>query len=147
MSDDDLDLKPTGNELPADLFQLTVSQLKKVAKANNVAVSGTRKADIIFMLKEAGVTDANGVDLKEEPKSSVVADDEKKSEAKSVKGGPDIVISKIAVYSEKNRFSSDFGRIEKGYNIVSPAQKDFWLKFPGVREATPKEVAKYYGVK
>ena len=147
MSNDDFDLKPTGNELPKDLFNLTIAQLRKLAKDNNVAVSGTRKADIIFMLKEAGITDASGIEPEPEEAPKVIADDAKKSEAKNVKGEPTTVISKIAVYSEKNRFNSEHGRIQRGYNIVSAAQKDFWLKFPGVREATPKEVAKYYGVK
>lgn len=145
MSTDDIDTKPTGNELPADLFQLTISQLKKVAKHHNVSVVGTRKADIIFMLNEAGIKSADGVTFDEEPSDMVV--EPKKEQPKNVKGEQIIATTKIAVYSEKNRFSSEFGRIERGYNIVSPAQKDFWLKFPGVREATPKEVAKYYGVK
>lgn len=145
MSTDDLDIKPTGNELPADLFKLTVNQLKRVAKHHNVSVIGTRKADIIFMLNEAGIKNADGVTFDEEPPSTAV--ETKKEEPENVKGEQIIVTTKIAVYSEKNRFNTEFGRIDKGYNIVSPAQRDFWLKFPGVREATPKEVAKYYGVK
>lgn len=145
MSTDDIDTTPSGKELPADLFKLTIAQLKKVAKHNNVAVAGNRKADIIFMLNEAGIHDANGVSFDEEPPKTVV--ETKKEQVENVKGEPIIETTKIAVYSEKNRFSSDFGRLQRGYNIVSPAQKEFWLKFAGVREATPKEVAKYYGVK
>ena len=145
MSIDDIDTKPSGNELPADLFKLTMAQLKKVAKHHNVAVVGTRKADIIFMLNEAGIKDASGVSFDEEPSKPVV--EPKKEQVENVKGEQTTVITKIAVYSEKNRFNSEFGRLQKGYNIVSPAQKEFWLKFAGVREATPKEVAKYYGVK
>lgn len=144
MSIDDIDTAPTGKELPADLFKLTVAELKKVAKHNNVSVSGTRKADIIFMLNEAGITNAEGVDFNDVVEPVVEAKKERKT---TVGEKPHIETGKIALYSEKNRFSSDFGRIEKGYTIVTPAQKDFWIRFPGVREATPKEVAKYYGVK
>lgn len=146
MSDDDLFDKPNGTELPKELFGLSVSQLKKVAKHHNVSVVGTRKADIIFMLNEAGITNAEGVDLDEPTAAEKNVKPKKESEENKKEKQP-ILTGKIAIYSEKNRFNSDFGRIERGYTIVSPAQRDFWLKFPGVREATPKEVAKYYGVK
>lgn len=134
-------------ELSKDLFSLTISQLRQVAKDNNVQVFGTRKADIIFMLQEAGITSADGVEPVEEPTP------EEKPKAKKVEKEAKVkeitVTEKIALYSERNLASSEFGRLNVGYNIVTPAQKDFWLKAKPkvVREATPKEVAKYYGVK
>lgn len=148
MSNDDdlLDFAPTGKELPKDLFNLTVSQLRQLAKAKGVSVSGTRKADIIFMLQEAGVTSSEGVELSDDVEPEIVKPS-KKDHPISPKGSNPIEIGKIAIYSERNRFNSEYGRIEKGYNIVSVKAKDFWTKFDGVREATPKEVAKYYGVK
>lgn len=148
MSNDDdlLDFVPTGKELPKDLFNLTVSQLRQLAKAKGVSVSGTRKADIIFMLQEAGVTSSEGVELSDDVEPEIVKP-LKKDQPISPKGSNPIEIGKIAIYSERNRFNSEYGRIEKGYNIVSVKAKDFWVKFDGVREATPKEVAKYYGVK
>lgn len=146
-NDDDLiDLAPTGKELPKDLFNLTISQLRQLAKVKGVSVSGTRKADIIFMLQEAGVTSSEGVELSEDVEPEIVKPS-KKDQNISPKGSSHIEIGKIAIYSERNRFNSEYGRIEKGYNIVSVKAKDFWTKFDGVREATPKEVAKYYGVK
>lgn len=146
-NDDDLiDLAPTGKELPKDLFNLTISQLRQLAKAKGVSVSGTRKADIIFMLQEAGVTSSEGVELSDDVEPEIVKPS-KKDQPISPKGSNPIEIGKIAIYSERNRFNSEYGRIEKGYNIVSVKAKDFWVKFDGVREATPKEVAKYYGVK
>jgi hypothetical protein len=148
MSNDDdlLDFVPTGKELPKDLFSLTLSQLRQLAKAKNVSVSGTRKADIVFMLQEAGVTSSEGVELSDDVEPEITKPS-KKERPISPKGSNPIEIGKIAIYSERNRFNSEFGRIERGYNIVSVNAKDFWVKFDGVREATPKEVAKYYGVK
>ena len=148
MSNDDdlLDFVPTGKELPKDLFNLTISQLRQLAKAKGVSVTGTRKADIVFMLQEAGITSSEGVELSEEAEPEIVKPS-KKDQNISPKGSSPIETGKIAIYSERNRFNSEYGRIDKGYNIVTEKQKKFWTKFDGVREATPKEVAKYYGVK
>lgn len=134
-------------ELSKDLFSLTISQLRQLAKDNNVPVVGTRKADIIFVLQEAGINSTEGLEIKEEPK--VEEKPRAKKVEKEVKEEEITATKNLALYSERNLSSAEFGRLNVGYNIVSPAQKDFWLNLkPGVvREATPKEVAKYYGVK
>jgi hypothetical protein len=142
MSEDEL-FESSGNELPKDLFNLSIAQLRELAKAHNIKVSATRKADIVFLLQEAGITNTDGVELKEE----VVKEAPKKEEEPVAKTSPVTLTGKIALFSERNRFNSDFGRLSVGYNIVNAAQKEFWLNFSGVREATPKEVAKHYGVK
>jgi len=51
----------------------------------------------------------------------------------------------IALWSDKNIRWSDVGTICKGYNIVSKEAAVKWTSKAGIREATPEEVATYYG--
>jgi len=52
-----------------------------------------------------------------------------------------------AVYSEGKLAHPALGRLDKGYNIVTPEQADEWMKISTkVRMATPEEVAIAYGV-
>ena len=52
-----------------------------------------------------------------------------------------------AVYSEGKLVHPALGRLDKGYNIVTPDQADEWMKISTkVRMATPEEVAIAYGV-
>jgi hypothetical protein len=53
--------------------------------------------------------------------------------------------NKVALWSDKNMRWSDVGAVQKGYNIVNKEAADKWLTRNGVREATPEEVATYYG--
>lgn len=52
---------------------------------------------------------------------------------------------KIALWSDKNIRWSSVGTLEKGYNIVTKEAAEKWLTRGGIREATPKEIATYYG--
>jgi hypothetical protein len=52
----------------------------------------------------------------------------------------------VAIYSNKNIYSSGFGKILKGYNIVERIDAEKWLTKPGIRIASPEEVAKEYGL-
>jgi len=51
---------------------------------------------------------------------------------------------KTALFSTRNLYASDFGKINVGYNIVPNKYVDFWLKQHGVRVATPEEVAEAF---
>ena len=53
---------------------------------------------------------------------------------------------KVAVYSDKNANWPGVGDISKGYNVVLPSQAEKWLTKSFVREATPEEVAKEFGL-
>lgn len=53
--------------------------------------------------------------------------------------------NKVAIWSEKNLSWSEVGRVSKGYNIVTKEAADKWLSKAGIRKATAKEVATYYG--
>jgi hypothetical protein len=47
---------------------------------------------------------------------------------------------KVAIYSSRPVLWDGVGRIERGYNIVSKAQADKWIKRNHVRLATPEEI-------
>jgi hypothetical protein len=50
-------------------------------------------------------------------------------------------VEKVAIFSEKNAFWGQAGKIHKGYNIVTKAQSEKWLTKNYVRIATPQEIA------
>lgn len=54
-------------------------------------------------------------------------------------------LSKVAVFSPRNIVWEGVGRLRTGYNLVGPASAEKWLSRPGVRIATPEEVAKEFG--
>ena len=55
--------------------------------------------------------------------------------------------TQVAVYSSGKLAHPALGRLDKGYNIVTPAQADEWMKISNkVRMATPEEVAAAYEV-
>lgn len=54
--------------------------------------------------------------------------------------------SKVALYSPRNIFWQEVGRIHTGYNIVTPSKAEQWLTLEGIRVATPEEVAREYGL-
>lgn len=53
--------------------------------------------------------------------------------------------NKVALWADKNMRWQDVGTIVKGYNIVTKEAAEKWLKKGFAREATPEEVAAYYG--
>lgn len=53
---------------------------------------------------------------------------------------------KVAIHSDKNMHWNGIGGITKGYNIVTKEAAEKWLTRKGIRQATPEEVASYYGL-
>lgn len=54
--------------------------------------------------------------------------------------------NKVALYSTRNIYWRNVGKLTKGYNIVNKDKADQWLTKEGVRSATPEEVARRYGL-
>ena len=52
----------------------------------------------------------------------------------------------VAIYSERNVNWRDVGKISKGYNVVSVEAAKSWLTRSYIREATPEEIAREFGV-
>ena len=54
--------------------------------------------------------------------------------------------NKVALFTPNNLFDPTLGRLEKGYTIVSSDTASQWIKISKkVREASPQEVASYFG--
>jgi hypothetical protein len=64
---------------------------------------------------------------------------------KAEKKTPEVSEDKVAVYSEKNLHWQGVGKLTFGYNIITREVAEKWLTNKNVREATPEEVATYYG--
>ena len=62
----------------------------------------------------------------------------KPSKEKSVKG------KTVALYSTKNIYWGEVGKLSKGYNLVTEEQAEQWLTLKNTRIATPEEVAGAY---
>ncbi len=54
-------------------------------------------------------------------------------------------VDEVALYSHRNMRWELVGELEHGFNIVSKEAAEKWVTRPGVRVATPKEVAKHFG--
>lgn len=85
--------------------------------------------------KDDGVIGSNAADyaLQNAPKAT--------DKAPKKEQDPD----KVALWSEKNIRWAAIGELAKGYNIVTKEDAEKWLSLKGIRTATPKEVATYYG--
>lgn len=55
-------------------------------------------------------------------------------------------VETVALFSIRNIFWQEVGRISRGYNIVTNEAAEKWLTKDGIRVATPEEVAREYGV-
>jgi hypothetical protein len=64
---------------------------------------------------------------------------------KAEKKSPEINNEKVAVYTSKNLHWQGVGKLKPGYNIITKEAADKWLNRKDVREASPEEVATYYG--
>ena len=112
----------------------TVPQLKAYAKKNNIDLYGTSTKE--EMLEAI---------LPFVPRKDVVEAKEIKQSKQENKVALEIPIDKMALYSERNLHWNGVGALVKGYNIVTKEDSVKWLTHKAVREASPKEVARYYG--
>ena len=137
----------SGNELDKNLFELSVEELRELAKIKNISMPGAqRKPDMVFYIQEVGVSQEDIKNAKDALKNNNKKIDEPVK--KKVKNNSsDLSFDKIAIYSENNKFSLEYGRLEKGYNILDKDKAEFFLKMKNVRQASPQEVAEFYGVK
>ena len=110
----------------------TVPQLKAYAKKNNIDLYGTNTKEEMLEAILPFVPRKDVVEVKE---------------TKQVKeeAGLEIPTDKMALYSERNLHWNGVGALVKGYNIVTKEDSVKWLTHKAVREASPKEVARYYG--
>ena len=55
-------------------------------------------------------------------------------------------VEEVAIHSTKNVYWPGVGKVSKGYNIVKRDAADRWLTRNHVREATPEEIVREYGL-
>ncbi len=104
-----------------EMSKKTVFELKSYAKNNGINLEGvTKKIDILEVIASFNP--------------------EKKEELKEEKAQ-----GKVALYSDRNLNWNGVGSLKKGYNIVTKEASEKWLQHKAVREASPKEVASYFG--
>ncbi len=53
---------------------------------------------------------------------------------------------KVAVYSERNMYWEEVGRLAKGYSFITREEAEVWVRLKGVREATPEEIAAHFDI-
>ena len=53
---------------------------------------------------------------------------------------------KVAIHSTKNVYLPGVGKVLKGYNIVKREAAEKWLAREHIREATPEELAREFGL-
>jgi hypothetical protein len=144
------------------LSSKTVKELKEYAVENNIDLGKSRtKTQILSILLGGESTISAPVEeqvvikadepVKRQPVSASGANkdgvvvsrgaDRPKKTTETIK----VEVEKIALFSEKNLHWQGVGKITKGYNIVTEEAAKLWLQRRGIREATPEEVATYYG--
>lgn len=136
----------------AKISNKSLDELREMARELGLDPNGLRKAQLV----EAVETKANSVIGSDAFKSDAPADPNivsdssgiVSSNATSNKPGPekDPSIGKVAVYSEKNLYWAEVGKINLGYNFVTKEAAEKWVTHRAVREATPEEVANHFGV-
>ncbi len=113
----------TTKEVVDKFSKMTMPQLKSYAKKNKIDLVGANtKVEILEAILPF-------VPRKDEETSPKIENPKEK----------------VAIYSNRNIHWNGVGALEKGYNIVTKEASVKWLTHKSVREATPAEVAKYYG--
>jgi hypothetical protein len=149
------------------LSSKTIKELKEYAAENNINLQGARtKTKILSIL--LGNDEEAAAPVKEQTViRSAEADNKpkRKPTSGSATNKDGVVISRkaektvkktiatpkkpkqIALYSAKNLRWNGVGTLVKGYNVVNEEEAAKWKTLKAVREATPDEVATYYGKK
>jgi hypothetical protein len=146
------------------LSSKTVKELKEYAVENNVDLGKARTKTQILSILLGGEASISADPVEEQtvikssepvkriPTSSSASNEDgvvvSRGANRPKKEGIEIQkeeVVKVALFSEKNLHWLGVGNIRPGYNIVTEEASKLWLTRRGVREATPQEVATYYG--
>jgi hypothetical protein len=138
------------------LNKKTVLELRSYCEDNGINLeSNMKKAEIIATLEKFADESGLAKKIQEKQKS-----EEEKIVAQNVinltytkKENTEVVETKkpkknkneVALYASRNLSWTGVGELKVGYNIVSKEASVKWLTHKHVREATPQEVARYYG--
>ena len=121
--------------------ELKVSKPKEVPETTGDNVIGSPGTT-----RKGGTKSGSAKTLENGVVGSKVADKDKKAaDAKKSSAEPKND-DRVAIHSTRNVNWPGVGKVTKGYNIVSPEIAEKWLTRSHIREATPEEVLKEYGI-
>ena len=120
-------VEPKKNPVPKNFQKNTDIITNSVARAKNK--NGKNEMNVIGLVGDGAIGSAKKQIVPKEQKQKVVRKKEKS-----------------AVYSTRNVFWPGVGKLLKGYNIIERDKLDQWLTRSHVREATPEEVAREFGL-
>jgi hypothetical protein len=152
-----------------DFSKMTVANLKSYAEENGIDLGSAKTKTAILSVITGTKASISGT--QEENSNNVIGSTtivkEKRVPVSNARSNEDGVLTvgsadtfknkefkkeekvldnKVAIFSEKNVHWQGIGGITKGYNIVTKEAAEKWLTRKGIREATPQEVANYYGL-
>ncbi len=84
--------------------------------------------------------------VEEAPVVETVAPEVVEKETKPAKAEKKTTEKTVALLSTRNVNWNGVGKVEVGYNIVTPEQAEKWLTRSHITLATPEDVAKGYGL-
>ena len=130
--------------IPAELAE-SLSNLKDKMKglpeADENSVIGSSRTNAKGGKKKAAIGSTNNGAI-----GSVKTDAQAEKRAAAIKASTKVKATgeKVALFSTKNVTWSGVGSVVKGYNIVSKADSEKWLKRGHIRLATPQEIKEEY---
>lgn len=133
----------------------SIQEIRTYAEERGIDVEGLNKTKILEAIeeKEGGVITLP--ERKSNPQTSATTNENgvlisPQPEAVKTKIVPEVPPheqpDKVAIFSQRNISWPGVGKVEKGYNFVSREVADKWVQHKAVREATPEDVARHFGI-
>lgn len=133
---DQIIAQPIATEVTAEKFGIKVSKPKAMPETDEKNVIGSSETT-----KAGGTKKANLKTAKDSGTLVSGAADKNASPTEF----PKRTLPKLAVFSTRNVTLPGVGKVYRGYNIVSEAEAEQWLKRDHIRLATPEEIAQEFG--
>jgi len=151
----------------SDFESMTTAELRSYAEENGIDLGDAKtKTKILSVLTgtESEISSADnqdqvviGSETAEKPKrvptSSMKTNDDNTITISSGDRKPakkevveEVEEEKVVLFSPKNLRWNMLGTLVKGYNVVTKEAAEKWTTLKGIREASPEEVASYYGL-
>lgn len=124
-----------------DNSDLKVSKPKEIPETTGDNVIGSPATQ-----RKGGTKGGSAKTVENGVVGSKAADNEKKAAENKKATAEEKTDNKVAIFSTRNVNWPGVGKVTKGYNIVSPEIAEKWLTRSHIREATPEEVLKEYGI-
>lgn len=128
--------QPTATEVTAEKFGIKVSKPKAMPETDENNIIGSSET------KKTGGTKKSNLQASKDTGALVSGAADRNASPTEF---PKPNLPKIAVFSTRNVTLNGVGKVYRGYNIVSEAEAEQWLKRDHIRLATPEEIAQEFG--